>query len=74
MHAVLSATLIKVEHGMAVLSLGDGQELKVPKEQLQPLPEIGSPMSLKISPESEANLDKNELAKTILNQLLGDEA
>jgi hypothetical protein len=74
MHTYIPATLSRVEHGMAVLALSDNQELRIPKEQLQPLPAVGSEMTIKVAPSTEAMLEKEALAKTLLNQLLGNES
>lgn len=69
----LHATFNRVESGSVVLTLEDGQELRVPKEDLQPLPSIGSEFTLQLLPSTEAELAANDLAKCLLNQLLDDE-
>jgi len=73
MHTRLSATFKGVEHGMAVIVLVDGQELKVAKEELQPLPVVGADLTLVLTLAEDAQLDQNALAKHLLNHLLGNE-
>lgn len=72
MQTYLPGTLDRVERGNAVILLEDGQELLVPKELLQPLPEIGAAVSVKVLPAAEAEQERTELAATLLNQVLGN--
>lgn len=73
MQAKLNARFKKVEHGNAVFNLADGQELKVTKELLNPLPAEGTEFILTLLPEAEAVLEQEKLAKVLLNQILKDE-
>lgn len=74
MHTYISGELDRVEHGMAVIKLSDGQELKVPKEGLQPIPEKGTPMSIRVLPTNEAEQEQATFAKSLLNQILGNDS
>lgn len=69
----IPATLNRLEGSNAVLVLEDGQELRVPREDLQPLPELGAGFTVQILPADEAELSADDLAKRLLNQLLDDE-
>lgn len=68
----LSGTFSGFEAGKVVLTLEDGQKLKIPKEDLQPLPEVGAEFTLQVLPASEAALSQAELSRVLLNQILGD--
>ena len=66
----LAATFDRLEYGKAVFILEDGQELRVAREIVNPTPEAGTAFALQLLPEQEAALDREALAKTLLNQLL----
>ena len=70
----MNGRLAKVEYGKAVILLEDGQEFKVRKDDLQPLPALKTEMVVQVMTEAEAALSQQALAKTLLNQLLHDEA
>jgi hypothetical protein len=74
MRASLTAELKSIEHGVAIFTLADGQELRVSKEDIQPLPEVGAAFNLTIVPAEEAALEQEKLAKTLLNQILGNDS
>jgi len=69
----IQATLSRLEGSNAVLTLEDGQELLVPREDMQPLPDLDTSFTLQVLPTDEAELATNDLAKKLLNQLLDDE-
>ncbi len=68
----IQVTFCGIEKGKAIFELSDGQKLHFPKAELEPLPEEGSAFSLQLMPEKEAALSQNELAQTLLNQLLNN--
>lgn len=68
----IQATFNGIEKGKAVFELQDGQKFQIPKQDLEPLPEEGSLFVVQVMPEKEANLNQNELAQTLLNQLLNN--
>jgi len=53
-----------------VLTLDDGQTLQIPREELAPTAEPGTAFVLQVLPADEAALEKDELARTLLNQIL----
>ncbi len=68
-----SATLDRFEGKQAVLVLENGQELNILKEELQDVVE-GEAYVIQIMPDKEATLEREALARTLLNQILQDEA
>lgn len=66
----ISAELQRVEAGSAILVTQDGQELRVPKADLAPIPEMGTAYVLQVLPEQEALLEQEVLAKLLLNQIM----
>lgn len=68
-----AATLQEVKGKYAILALDGGQTLQLPREELEPTAEPGTPFVLQILPEREAAMDKDELARMLLNQILDDE-
>jgi len=73
MRGYISAVVDRVEHGQVVIRFADGQEVKIAKEELQPLPAIGAELGITIALAEDAKLEQNALAKHLLNQLLGNE-
>lgn len=71
MQTYLNGTLTAVEHGKAIISLDDGQQVSVAKELLHPLPAVGTAMSIKVMPTQEAERERADLAAELLNQVLG---
>ena len=67
-----NATLDRFEGKQAVLLLENGQELLILKDELGSVKE-GEVFSIQIQPDKEATLEKEELARTLLNQILNDE-
>lgn len=67
------ATFDRVERRHIILLTEDGQEIRVAKEELEPLPPVGRRFVLQILPEEEAAMDQRQLATTLINQLLGNE-
>jgi hypothetical protein len=73
----LRAQVEKVVGKKVVLLLEDGQRLSVEKDDLWPNDAPASieqePYSVEIMPEREAKLERDALARTLLNQLLSDQ-
>jgi hypothetical protein len=70
MMARMSLQLVRIEGRYAIFSLEDGKELAILKQNIEPLEEIGSNYVLTVLPEKEALLEQNQLAKSLLNQIL----
>lgn len=72
----MRAQVEKVVGKKAVLVLEDGQRLSVDKEALWPngIPADpqAEPFAIEILPESEAKMERDALARSLLNQLLAD--
>ncbi|MEI8004448.1 MAG: hypothetical protein WCG94_08920 [Methanothrix sp.] len=60
----------QVEKGKAILELSGGQLIKIAKEELEPIPALGTAYVLQIMPAAEAELGQSELAERLLDQLL----
>lgn len=67
-----TAILDRFEGKKAVLILENNQELVLLKEDLGKAKE-GDVFSLQILPEKEATLKREQLARTLLNQILNDQ-
>ena len=67
----IEAKVQKIEGKKIVLCLEDGQKLIIQKDLLKEVSE-GDVFSVQIMPEAEAVLEREELSRTILNQLLND--
>jgi len=59
----------RIEGEMVVIRLANGQEIDWPKEQMEDLKE-GMSIRLVLQTEAEAELERQKLAKTILNEIL----
>lgn len=59
----------RIENGMAVLSLEDGQELMWPEEELPSDASEGDVMKLSLASEDEMTEDREGTAKAILNEI-----
>ena len=68
-----AATLQEVKGKYAILALDGGQTLQLLRDELEPTAEPGTSFVLQILPESEAAMERDELARTLLNQILDDE-
>lgn len=68
-----TAILDRFEGKQAILSLENGQELHILKEELGKATE-GQAFTIQIMPDHEATLEKEALARTLLNQLLHDDS
>jgi hypothetical protein len=64
------ATLEQIEGKNAILGLENGDKIKILREELSPSLEIGEKFVLQILPEAEAALEKEDLARVLLEQLL----
>jgi hypothetical protein len=64
-----TAALDRFEGKQAILILEHGQEFRVLKEELGEVKE-GDVFTIQIMPEREASLEKEELARVLLNQIL----
>jgi len=67
------ATLDRFEGKQAVLLLENKQELLILKEELGSDCQVGTIFTLQILPEAEALMEREELARVLLNQILKDE-
>ena len=65
-----SATLTEIKGKYAILTLEGGQTLELPHEDLEPTVSTGTAFTIQILPEAEAAMEKDELARTLLNQIL----
>ena len=68
------AVLERFEGKVAILVLENGQELRILKADLAESATKGSPFVVQIAPEEEANLEREALARTLLNQILADDS
>jgi hypothetical protein len=66
-------TLLRWEGKHAILQLDSGDEISFPKDDLPRDTPIGAQFSLKLQPLHEAALEKEDLARTLLNQILADD-
>lgn len=66
------ATIDRFEGKQAIISLENGQELAILREELGTINE-GEEVVVQIMPTAEAALEKAALARTLLNQILNDE-
>ncbi|HEX9679645.1 MAG TPA: hypothetical protein VGA08_03425 [Candidatus Saccharimonadales bacterium] len=64
----------KLEGGLAVIRLGDNQEVRWPADQLPPSTVVGSEIRLRLSTQDSEQAERDELAKTILNRILQNKA
>ena len=69
MDTYLPAT-VTVEGRNLLLKLEDGQVLRLAREKAPSLAD-GEAVSLRILPETEASLERQALARAILNELIG---
>lgn len=58
----------------AVFQLDSGQEIALPKDDFSKDLPVGAVFMLKLLPEHEARLEQQELARTLLNQILADDS
>ena len=70
MHIEHSATLNRFDGKRAIFDLEDGQTLTVDRAELSPGVEVGDIFNLTIQPATEAKLEREELARTLLNEIL----
>lgn len=68
----LRATVTSVTDSIAALTLDDGQVVTLSAKDATPVPQVGDEYELQLAPLAEARLTTEELARTILNQLLTD--
>lgn len=66
------ATLDRFEGKQAVLLLDTGDEVHILKDELRN-PKEGQVYVFQILPDDEATLEKEALARTLLNQILADD-
>lgn len=66
-------TLLRWEGKRAILQLDSGEEIALSKEDFPRDTQVGAQFSLKLQPLHEAALEKEELARTLLNQILADD-
>lgn len=68
----IQGTITTLENGTVALELEDGQVLTLPLRELQPRPQVGDAYVLTLLPEAEAALATDDLARTLLSQLIID--
>jgi hypothetical protein len=68
----MQATVQTVTANHATLSLDDGQQLTIPLRSLAASPQPGEVFVVSALPEAEASKQTEELARTLLNQLIAD--
>ncbi len=66
----LQGIISTIENGTVAIALDDGQVLSVPARDLTPAPKAGDTYTLTVLPEAEARLQTDELARTLLSQLI----
>ena len=64
-----SGIIDRLEGERVIIRLQDGQEVSWPKKLLAEFKE-GTPVKLLVQTEAEAELERQKLAKTILNEIL----
>lgn len=68
----LQGTVTAIENGTVAIQLEDGQVVTVPLRELTPPPQVGDPYVLTLLPVAEAVLETDDLARTLLSQLITD--
>jgi hypothetical protein len=68
----IPAELQRIESGSAIFVLDDGQEVRIPKQDIEPASAIGTRYVFQVLPEAEAHLEQEALAKTLLNQIMSN--
>jgi hypothetical protein len=68
----IQGTITSLDNGSGTLELDDSQVLTIPLRDFQPRPQVGDTYVLHILPENEARLNIDELARTLLSQLITD--
>ena len=64
------ASINRFEGKRAILTLDDGQTLAVDRADITPSTEVGDQLSVMIRPVADAQLAKEDLARTLLNEIL----
>lgn len=67
-----NAVLKKIEGKQAIFALENGEEFRILKEELHN-PQENQAYVVQILPQAEAVLERDALAKTLLNQILNEE-
>ena len=70
MIAYKGAVVERVSGKQVVLSLDNGQTLTLLRDELEPNVAVGMEYRIQISPQAEAVLEQQNLARILLNQLL----
>lgn len=68
----LHGTVTSLEGNTVLIALEDEQIIKVSLQMLTPAPQVGDAYDLHLLPAAEAALVTEELARTMLNQLVAD--
>jgi hypothetical protein len=68
----LSTTISAITDQGISLALEDGQAVMLAKDSIVPLPKVGDRYTMTIMTEEAARLDQEDLARTMLNQLIPD--
>jgi hypothetical protein len=67
------ATLDRFEGKQAILLIDGGQELRLLRDDMGEV-QPGQTFVIQILPEAEAALERDELARTLLNQIINNES
>ncbi|MEZ0286867.1 MAG: hypothetical protein ACAH35_03460 [Candidatus Paceibacterota bacterium] len=68
----LQGTITAIENLTAVLTLDDNQTIRFSLKEMDVRPQVGDTYVLHLLPESEAKLSTDELARSLLSQLIRD--
>jgi hypothetical protein len=63
------AIVEKIQGKQLVLSLENGQQLTLLRDELEPTTEVGAEFVIQILPKAEADLEQAELSRILLNQI-----
>jgi hypothetical protein len=63
------AIVEKLQGKQLVLSLENGQQLTLLRDELEPTVEVGMEFVVQILPKAEADLEQAELSRILLNQI-----
>ena len=65
-----STTLSKLDGKLATFELDGGATIAIPKDELSPGAQVGDAYTLTLIPVQQAALEREELARTLLNEIL----
>ena len=65
-----SAKLVTIDGKRVIFQLDGGEEFFIPKDDISPGAQVGDDYTIFLMPSSEAKLESDELARTLLNEIL----